>query len=82
MKDLKYYAEKSLTAKNSRALECDLTLEVDGEKFRAYEVSIANCDLLFFCDKGTANYLVDTIEDRISGKTRVLGIELFNWERE
>lgn len=75
MKDLNYYAQKSLTATKSRTLECNLTLGVDGEKFHAYEVSVASQDLLFFCDKGTVNYLVDNY----NGK---LVIELFNWEKD
>ena len=75
MRDLKYYAQKSLTAKKSRSLECDVTLEADGEKFHAYEVSIANQDLLFFTDKGTLNYLVDNY----GGDARA---ELFNVERD
>lgn len=75
MKDLKYYAQKSLTAKKSRSLECNLTLEVDGEKFRAYEVSIANQDLLFFTEKGTLNYVVDNY----NGDARP---ELFNMVRD
>lgn len=74
MKDLNYYAGKAIYAKKSEALECNITLIVDGEKFHAYEVSIASRDLLFFCDKGTLNYLVDTYGDRIA-------IELFNVER-
>jgi hypothetical protein len=76
MRTLKYYAEKAVTTqKGSRTLECDLTLTVDGEKFRAYEVSVARCDLLFFTDKGTLNYLVDMYDDH-------LGIELYNIERD
>lgn len=75
MKDLKYYAAMSIGSKGTKAIECDLTLEVDGEEFHAYEVSVSNRDLLFFCDKGTANYLVDTYGEKIV-------IELFNWERD
>lgn len=76
MKDLRYYAELSLKNKPSKSIECDLTLDVDGEKFRAYEVSIANQDLLFLTEKGTLNYLVD---DYGNGKIMV---ELFNIERD
>lgn len=81
-KDLKYYAGMSIGLKESTSLECSLVLEVDSQKFHAYEVSVSNCDLLFFCEEGTANYLVDTYEDRITGVTAILGIELFNWESD
>ena len=75
MKDLNYYAQKSVNAKNSRCLECDLTLSVEGEKFHAYEVSVSNCDLLFFCDKGTLNYVIDTYGDKVV-------IELYNVDKD
>ena len=75
MKDLKYYAEMSIGLNHSTSIECNLCLDVDGEKFHAYEVSVANRDLLFFCDKGTLNYLVDTYGDRIV-------IELFAVEKD
>lgn len=74
MKDLKYYGQKSLElTRPIKNLECALNLEVNGETWRAYEVNIAHQDLLFFCDKGTANYLVD----RYCGQ---VWVELFNWE--
>jgi hypothetical protein len=82
MKDIKYYAELSIGLKESVSLDCNLILEVNDQKFHAYEVSVATGDLLFFCDEGTANYVVDTYEDRITGKTEVLAIELFNWESD
>lgn len=75
MKDLSYYAKMSIGLKMNVSLECDLTLEVDGEKFSAYEVSVSNQDLLFFSEKGTLNYLVDTYGDRFA-------VELFNIERD
>ena len=47
-------------------------LEVEGKTLRPYTVAIANRDLLFFCDVGTVNYVVDTY----AGKNWV---ELFDW---
>ena len=38
------------------------SLKINGHK--AHEVSICNRDLLFFTDKGTLNYLVDSYGDR------------------
>lgn len=75
-KTLRDYAVKSTQIKTPKSLPCNISLQVDGEKWNAYEVSISHCDLLFYCDKGTANYIVDTIHGQ------VLGIELFNWERD
>jgi hypothetical protein len=75
MKDLKYYAEKSLNANETRSFDCfGLILEVDGEKFNAYEVSVTHCDLLFFTDKGSLNYVVDNYGGRAV-------VELFNVDR-
>jgi uncharacterized membrane protein len=79
-KDLNYYAQKSLNPRTTKALECDLALDVDGERFHAYEVSISNQDLLFFCDKGTLNYVVDS--RRGLNGPELMGIELFNVERD
>lgn len=76
MKDLRYYAEKSIKAKSNKSVPCNLTLEVDGEEFKAYEVSISNQDLLFFTEKGTLNYLVDNY-----GNGKIM-VELFNIERD
>ena len=49
----------------------DCEIDINGHK--AHEVSICNRDLLFFTDKGTLNYLVDSYGSRHS-------IELFNNE--
>lgn len=75
MKDLKYYAKKSINNKGTISLECNLTLDVDDEKFQAYEVSIGCRDLLFYCDKGVLVYVVDTYGERIA-------VELFEIERD
>lgn len=75
MKTLKHYAEKSINIKQDHTESCDIALDVDGECFQAYEVSISYRDLLFFCDKGTINYLVDSYGDRVS-------IDLFNVSKD
>lgn len=74
MKDLMYYAHMSVSLKHDTTLECSLILDVTGDKFHAYEVSVANRDLLFFCNEGTANYVVDTYGDKVV-------VVLFNWEK-
>lgn len=40
---------------------CDIELTIAGGIFKAYSCSIAHRDLLFYCDKGTASYDVNTI---------------------
>lgn len=48
----------------NKYLPCDISLDVDGKTYNAYEVSIHTRDLLFFTDKGTLNYVVDSYGDR------------------
>ena len=40
-------------------LDINLDLNVDSEVYRAYTVSIAYCDLMFYTDKGILTYVVD-----------------------
>ena len=54
-------------------LDCNIEIEIDGQVFKAHEVSICYHDLLFFTDKGTLNYVVDSYGDRLVA-------ELFNWD--
>ena len=44
-------------------LDCSINLRVDGVDYHAYGVSIAYRDLLFYTDKGTIQYLVDSYGD-------------------
>lgn len=46
---------------DSLELDCSLTLHVDGTDMQAYTCSVGNRDLLFYTDKGTVTYLVDTM---------------------
>ena len=47
--------------KNAKTFDCNFNIEAEEKTFKAHSVSICNRDLLFFTDKGTLNYLVDTI---------------------
>lgn len=47
--------------KNAKTFDCNFNIEVEEKTFRTHSVSICNRDLLFFTDKGTLNYVVDTI---------------------
>lgn len=54
---------------DSIELDCSLTITItnrhgDSIEMQAYTVSLANRDLLFYTDKGTATYLVDSINSR------------------
>ena len=40
---------------------CKFKLREENKTFKTHEVSICNRDLLFFTDKGTLNYCIDTI---------------------
>lgn len=51
---------------DSKSKECKIDLEIEGETWQAYDVSISSRDLLFFTDKGTVTYLVDSYGDRHS----------------
>ena len=56
-------------------LTVDFLIEVAGEKWRAHDASVAYRDVLLFCDKGVATFLVDRYDDKNT-------YELFDWETD
>jgi hypothetical protein len=42
---------------------CDIKIKEEGRTYHAHEVSICNRDLLFFCDKGAINYVINSYGD-------------------
>jgi len=44
-------------------VDCSLTLDIDGTEHQAYTCAVSYRDLLFYTDKGTVTYLVDSIKD-------------------
>ena len=62
MKDLIQRVKvKSMAADNeSHEIDCDITLSVNGEQWRAYTVCVSYRDLFFFTDQGTVTYLIDS----------------------
>jgi len=44
--------------------ECSVTLNVNHIEVNAYAVSIAYRDILFFTDKGTVSFVVDSYGDK------------------
>ena len=52
---------KRMAADNeSHEIDCDITLSVNGEYWKAYAVSVSYRDLLFYTDQGTVTYLIDS----------------------
>ncbi len=52
---------KSMAGDNeSHELDCNITLSVNGEYWKAYSVSVSHRDLLFYTDQGTVTYLIDS----------------------
>ena len=52
---------KRMAADNeSHEIDCDITLSVNGEYWKAYSVSVSYRDLLFYTDQGTVTYLIDS----------------------
>ena len=47
--------------KNAKTFDCNFNIEAEEKTFKAHSVSICNRDLLFFTDRGTLNFVVDTI---------------------
>lgn len=41
----------------------NVELVIEGKKFYPYTVSICNRDLLFYCEQGTINFVVDSYGD-------------------
>lgn len=61
-RDFNYFVEKSIIHKGeNKSYKCNLVLKVDGKKYQSHEVSICKRDLLFFTNKGTLNFVVDSI---------------------
>ena len=67
MKSFNDFVLKAATTKRATtAHECAIDLNIDGEKFHAYEVNIAPRELMFLTDKAVICYDVNTIGDRHS----------------
>jgi hypothetical protein len=76
MKSFNDFVLKAATTKRpTTAHECNISLEIEGENFRAYEVNIAPGELMFLTDSAVICYDVNTFGDRHSAL-------LFSIERE
>jgi hypothetical protein len=72
--NLKQAVEKSITAQRSREYNANFKLEIEGETWDCYSVSIANRDLLCYCKQGSVTILVDTFGNKTT-------CEIFDWEK-
>ena len=63
-----YYGE-------SQEFDCNISLTIDGSTHTAHTVSICNCDILFYCDSLTANYLVDTVGSKTSANLFCVSVD-------
>ena len=59
MKSFIELVEIAAKIKGQTEHDVDFTLCINGKEFKPYSVSIASCDLLFFCDDCTITYLID-----------------------
>jgi hypothetical protein len=67
LNNLQDVIEKSINwIGENQELDCNITLNEEGQTFQAYTVSIAHRDLLFYTDKGVLNYLIDKFGDKYS----------------
>lgn len=69
---LKQAVDLSLDGKTEGEIDADFIIDVDGMTWNVYTVSISHRDILCYCDKGTATFLVDSYGDRHVP-------ELFGW---
>jgi hypothetical protein len=75
IKSLDQAVKKSLKAKNSKEYNSEFTIQVEGMAWNCYAVSISYRDVLCYCDKGTATFLVDTYGNKHT-------VELFDWNED
>ena len=64
--------ETAVKTKTQRTFNVTLLLRVNGETWKSYNADVSHRDILFYCDKGTCTYLVDSIGDKHT-------VELFDW---
>ena len=64
----------SLKAYRMKTFDISLDLRIKGETWNAYEATVAHREILFYCDKGSVTYFVDTYGGKHS-------VQLFDWER-
>ena len=71
---LKDCVNRAVRADSPKEYRARFTIRVENSLWKVHAVSIANRDILAFCDKGCATFLVDSYSDRYM-------CELFDWEK-
>lgn len=62
IKDLRQLIELSKKHEGENIeLDCDITLNIDQDEYKAYSVSVTNRGLLFYCKNACLDYLIDSI---------------------
>lgn len=80
IRSLAQAVEVSLKARDSVELGAKFDIQVEGAKWSVYTVAIAERDILCYCDKGTATFVVDTYGvGTINARHTV---ELYDWEKD
>lgn len=72
--ELNQAIELSVSSKRIGEQDAGFKIEVDGQTWDCYTVSISHRDVLCYCEQGTATFLVDSYGDRNVA-------ELFDWNR-
>lgn len=67
--------EHAVSGKKQKSFNVSLDIQVSGETWHAYGAEVSDRDILLFCDKGTATYLVDSYGDKHT-------TELFDWSKD
>lgn len=66
--------QAALTTQKQKSFNVSLILKVQDELWQVYGAEVCYYKILFFCDKGTAIYFVDSFKDRYT-------TELYDWEK-
>lgn len=54
----------AVSNKPQKSFNVSLELSVNGQTWKAYGAEVSHRDILFYCDKGTVTFLVDSYGDR------------------
>lgn len=61
--------------KESTEFDCDITLKVGKDAFKAYSCSVGYKELMFNCDKGTLSYCLGTVNGGVTWFLELYGVE-------
>ena len=61
--------------KESTEYDCNITLKVGKDTFKAYSCSVGYKELMFNCDKGTLSYCLGTVNGGVTWFLELYGVE-------